>query len=91
LLDNARSPIRPVRWVERLLDPLLRRFGGVHLLRDPLHYLGTVGLRVERCDRSSGGIVLDVVARKRGAWMRTVAAALPFHVRSRMGGGRQTP
>jgi hypothetical protein len=66
-LDQVQSPIRPVRWVERLLDPPLRRFAGVHLLRNPLHYLGTVGLRLERCDRSSGGIVLDVVARKRGA------------------------
>ncbi len=33
-----------MRWVERLLDSPLRRFAGVHLLRDPLHYLGFVNL-----------------------------------------------
>jgi hypothetical protein len=56
-----------VRFVERLLDPPMRRFAGWNLLRDPLDYLGTVGFRVERCDRSRGGIVLEVVARERCA------------------------
>jgi ubiquinone/menaquinone biosynthesis C-methylase UbiE len=54
VLDHVRSPNRPVRWADRLLDPPMRRFAGVHLLRDPLDYLGTMGFRVERCDRSRG-------------------------------------
>jgi len=64
LLDHVRSPIWPVHFVERLLDLPLRRFAGCHLLRDPLNYLGAVGFRVERRDRSRWGIVLEVVARK---------------------------
>lgn len=64
LLDHVRSPVAPVRWAERLLDPLLARLTGVHLLRDPLDYLGAVGFTVERCARSRWGIIEDVVARK---------------------------
>ncbi len=64
LLDHVRSPIWPVRLVERLLDLPLRRFAGCHVLRDPLDYLGEVGFRVERCARSRWGIVLEVVAIK---------------------------
>lgn len=64
LLDHVRSPIAPVRWAERLLDPLMARFTGVHLLRDPLDYLGAVGFTVERCARSRWGIIEEVVARK---------------------------
>lgn len=64
LLDHVRSPERLVRWAERLVNPLMTRFAGVHLLRDPLDYLEAVGFRVERCARSKRGIIEDVVARK---------------------------
>jgi ubiquinone/menaquinone biosynthesis C-methylase UbiE len=64
LLDHVRSPIMPVRLVERLLDPPLRRFSGCNLMRDPLDYLGEVGFVVDRCDRFRWGIVVEVVARK---------------------------
>jgi ubiquinone/menaquinone biosynthesis C-methylase UbiE len=64
LLDHVRSPIRPVRWAERLVDAPLRRFACVHLLRDPLDYLEVMGFQVECHDRSRWGIVLEVVARK---------------------------
>lgn len=64
LLEHVRSPIGPVRWVERLLDPLLVRVAGDHLLRDPLNHLEPVGFRIERCDRSKWGFVEEVVARK---------------------------
>jgi ubiquinone/menaquinone biosynthesis C-methylase UbiE len=65
LLDHVRSPSLSVRVVARLLDLPLRRLAGCHLLRDPLDYLEAVGFRVELCDRSRWGIVLEVVARKR--------------------------
>ena len=64
LLDHVRSPIAPVRWLQRLLDPLLARFTRVHLLRDPLDYLEAIGFTVERCSRSRCGVVEAVVARK---------------------------
>src|SRR3712207_3565584 len=47
LLDHVRSPIMPVRLVERLLDRPLRRFSGCNLMRDPLDYLGAVGFVVD--------------------------------------------
>lgn len=64
LLDHVRSPLAPVRWLERLLDPLMAQFTGVHLLRDPLDYLGAAGFTIERCSRSRWGVVEEVVARK---------------------------
>jgi SAM-dependent methyltransferase len=64
LLDHVRSPIMPVRLVERLLDRPLRRFSGCNLMRDPLDYLCAVGFVVDRCDRFRWGIVVEVVARK---------------------------
>jgi SAM-dependent methyltransferase len=64
LLDHVRSPIMPVRLLERLLDRPLRRFSGCNLMRDPLDYLGEVGFVVDRCDRFRWGIVVEVVARK---------------------------
>jgi ubiquinone/menaquinone biosynthesis C-methylase UbiE len=62
LLEHVRSPIAPVRWVERLLDPLFR-LSGDHLLRDPIEHLGGAGFRLERCLRSKWGIIEEVVAR----------------------------
>lgn len=64
LLDHVRSPVGPVRWAERLLDPLVARLTGVHLRRDPLDYLGATGFALERCARTRWGIVQAVVARK---------------------------
>ena len=64
LLDHVRSPIAPVRWAQRLLNPLMVRFAHNHLLRDPLDYLGSVGFVIEHCARSKWGIIEEVVARK---------------------------
>jgi ubiquinone/menaquinone biosynthesis C-methylase UbiE len=63
LLEHVRSPVAPIRWAERLLDPLARRAGD-HLLRDPLDHLAAVGFDVERCARSRWGLVAEIVARK---------------------------
>jgi ubiquinone/menaquinone biosynthesis C-methylase UbiE len=64
LMEHVRSPSRPVRAVQRLLDPLMVRFEGDHVLRDPLDYLESEGFEVERAERSKWGIVERVVARK---------------------------
>jgi ubiquinone/menaquinone biosynthesis C-methylase UbiE len=63
LLEHVRSPVAPVRWAQRLLDPLFG-LAGDHLLRDPLDHLAVAGFRVECCDRSKWGIIEAVVARK---------------------------
>jgi ubiquinone/menaquinone biosynthesis C-methylase UbiE len=64
LLDFARSPRRPVRVNQRLLDPLFVRCYGDHLLRDPLDRVTAAGFVVERLERSHWGIVERVAARK---------------------------
>jgi SAM-dependent methyltransferase len=64
LLDHVRSPFAPVRLLEWLFDPLMRRSNGVDLLRDPLDYLGSIGFAVERCRRTRAGIIQELVARK---------------------------
>lgn len=64
VLDHVRSRIAGVRWVQRLLDVPASRLMHVHLLRDPLEYLGAVGFRIEHCERSKSGLVEQAVATK---------------------------
>jgi ubiquinone/menaquinone biosynthesis C-methylase UbiE len=64
LLEHVRSPVAPVRWLERVLDPLARLSGGDHLLRDPLDHLTETGFQLVHCAQSKWGIVEEVVARK---------------------------
>jgi ubiquinone/menaquinone biosynthesis C-methylase UbiE len=64
LLEHVRSPVLPVRAIQRLLDPLAVRFEADHLVREPLDYLAEEGFEVECVERSKWGIVERVVARK---------------------------
>ena len=64
LLEHVRSPVMPVRAVQRALHPLSVRFQADHLLREPLDHLEDAGLEVERLERSKWGIVERLSARK---------------------------
>lgn len=64
LLEHVRSPVRAVRAVQRLLEPLSIRFEADHLTREPLEYLGAAGFEVTELERSKWGIVERVAARK---------------------------
>ena len=64
LIEHVRSPSRPVRVVQRLLDPLTVRFEGDHLLREPLDHLEAETFEVERFERLKWGIVERATARK---------------------------
>jgi ubiquinone/menaquinone biosynthesis C-methylase UbiE len=64
LMEHVRSPVLPVRAVQRLLDPVAARFEADHLMREPLDYLAEVGFEIESVERSKWGIVERVVARK---------------------------
>jgi ubiquinone/menaquinone biosynthesis C-methylase UbiE len=66
MLEHVRSPVRAVRAVERVLDPLFVRFEGDHLLREPLEYLPGVGFEVDEVLRSKWGIVERLRAHKPG-------------------------
>ena len=65
LLEHVRSPVLPIRVAERLLEPLMLRFEGDHLLREPLDHLRVEGFEIERLERSKLGIVERVAARRR--------------------------
>jgi hypothetical protein len=58
--------VRPVRAIQRVLDPLAVRFEADHLVREPLDYLADVGFEIESVARSRWGIVERVLARKPG-------------------------
>jgi ubiquinone/menaquinone biosynthesis C-methylase UbiE len=66
MLEHVRSPVRAVRAVERLLDPLFVRFEADHLLREPLDYLPHAGFEIDEVLRSKWGIVERLRARKPG-------------------------
>jgi ubiquinone/menaquinone biosynthesis C-methylase UbiE len=66
MLEHVRSPVRAVRAVERLLDPLFVRFEADHLLREPLDYLPDAGFEVDEVLRSKWGIVERLRAHKPG-------------------------
>src|SRR5256714_7084228 len=64
LFEHVRSPLRMVRAVQRLLDPLFVRFEGDHIMREPLEHLRAEGFAIERLERSKLGIVERMAARK---------------------------
>jgi len=63
-LEHVRSPSRPVRAGQRLLNPLTTRLEADHLLREPLEYLTAAGFQIEELERAKWGIVERVAARK---------------------------
>jgi hypothetical protein len=63
-LEHVRSPIAPVRWVQRLLDPVLVRLEADHLLRDPLDHIEREPFEIERLERSRLGYIELGVARR---------------------------
>jgi ubiquinone/menaquinone biosynthesis C-methylase UbiE len=64
LLEHVRSPLLPVRTVQRLIEPLAIRFEADHLTREPLDYLADEGFGVDSNQRSRIGIVERIIARK---------------------------
>lgn len=57
LLEHVRSPVLPVRLLQRVLEPLTLLIDHDHLLREPLRHVENAGLAVERVERSKWGIV----------------------------------
>jgi SAM-dependent methyltransferase len=66
MLEHVRSPVRAVRGVERLLEPLFVRFMADHLTREPLDYLPGAGFEIDEVERSKWGIVERLRAHKAG-------------------------
>jgi ubiquinone/menaquinone biosynthesis C-methylase UbiE len=64
VLDHARSAIAPVRWLQRLLNPLVDRLARWEVMRDPLVVVTSAGFSVEEHQRSGFGMVEMLVARR---------------------------
>lgn len=64
LLDHVASPVRPVRVLQRILNPLMVALEGDHLLREPHVAVREAGLAIEAFQRSKWGIVARLSARK---------------------------
>lgn len=64
VLDHARSTIAPVRWLQRLLNPLVARLARWEFMRDPLDDVTSAGFSVEVHQRSGLGMVEELVARR---------------------------
>jgi ubiquinone/menaquinone biosynthesis C-methylase UbiE len=64
ILDHARSAIAPVRWLQRLLNPLVARLARWEFMRDPLVDVTSAGFSVEEHQRSGFGMVEMLVARR---------------------------
>jgi ubiquinone/menaquinone biosynthesis C-methylase UbiE len=66
LLEHVRSPVAPVRAVQRLIEPLAIRFAADHQTREPLEHIRAQGFVIEEQERSKWGIVERIAARKPG-------------------------
>lgn len=64
LLEHVRSPILPVRILQRAFNPLTVLIESDHLLREPLRHIQDAGLVVEHLERSKWGVVERLAARK---------------------------
>ena len=64
LLEHVRSPLLPVRALQKLLNPITVLTESDHLLREPLPHVLEAGLVVEDLKRSKWGIVEKLDARK---------------------------
>ena len=64
LLEHVRSPVLPVRLLQRVLEPLTLLLDHDHLLREPLRHVEDAGLVVESLERSKLGIVERLQASK---------------------------
>jgi ubiquinone/menaquinone biosynthesis C-methylase UbiE len=66
LLDHVRASSKVWLAVQRMLEPLPRRFSCEHLLRRPLEHVLAEGFEVEQRERSKAGMVERLSARKPG-------------------------
>jgi ubiquinone/menaquinone biosynthesis C-methylase UbiE len=63
-IEHVGSPVRVVRAVETLIEPITVRGEGDHLTREPLDHLEAEGFTIEQLERSKWGIVERVLAVK---------------------------
>jgi SAM-dependent methyltransferase len=63
LVDHIRSSVRPIFWIQRLMERSPKRTGG-ELTRRPLLQVEVAGFEIEASNRSRGGMIERLVARR---------------------------
>lgn len=63
-IDHVRSPVLPVRLVQKAINPLMVRIEGDHQTREPLDYYAHHGFEILELERHKWGIVERAHARK---------------------------
>jgi SAM-dependent methyltransferase len=63
LVDHIRSSLRPIFWIQRLMERSPKRTGG-ELTRRPLRQVEVAGFEIEASDRSRGGMNERLNARR---------------------------
>ncbi len=66
LLEHVKSPVTPVRLLQRVLEPVSVRFQADHLLREPRRILQEAGFAVEHFESWKLGLVERISALKPG-------------------------
>lgn len=64
VVDHVRSPVLAVRLLQLVFDPVLVRFAGDHLLREPADIVTRVGFQIEHLRRTRLGVVERLSARR---------------------------
>ena len=64
LVDHIRSAVKPIYWVQKVLEPLSVRSDGDHLTRRPMLHVKAAGFEIESRDRMRAGILERLVASK---------------------------
>ena len=64
IMEHVRSPLRPVRSLQRVVDLFTVRFQGDHMLREPLERIRAERFEIDRLERPKLGIVERVAAHK---------------------------
>ncbi len=65
LAEHVRSPNPIVHAIQRVIDPLAHRFGGDHLLREPLEPLAEERFEVEEVERSKRALSNSLLRQTR--------------------------
>jgi ubiquinone/menaquinone biosynthesis C-methylase UbiE len=64
VLDHSRSSIAPVRWMQRIIDPIFARYARWHIARDLLSEVRSAGFALDETRRSALGTLLELDAHR---------------------------
>lgn len=64
LLDHIRSTVKPILWLQKIVEFFTRRLEGEHMTRRPLEHVKAEGFHVQERNRLRAGVIERLVAVK---------------------------